>query len=566
MVNVWLAEPVSTQPGMISTGATPRHVLDSLDAAVCAVDRGLRVTLANQGWDSVAARLGRPDWRCERLPGRSLLDVLDVLGDHGRSRWRQICLRILDGEEANYWTRVWLPFDHGPCCLSVSAHALYDGGEVTGISLELRDVTDHALLEEEAVKRELELRGLYEVTQTISRVSDATDLFRRVTGHLGYLFRASICAIVRRDPETDQTATATPAHGLNDAEAHEFAVPEALLSEMDASTQAPGHPSYALHGDATNACEACRPLAQRWGITSLLLAPLRTQGHPVGYLVLAGPAGNFTDDMGHLLATFAGVIAPAIETSSLVLALQDRADRLSAALSEIEELDRLKDELVQNVSHELRLPLMVVQGYADLVKTGAFGPLNSDLQKAVDIISEKSALLARRISDIVTLRGLSQADLQSAPVSLAELAREAVERARLSAAPSGVVIVEDIVPESLPLLADRHRLEQVADELLGNAIKFSPDGGQVHVTVREGGDVVYLKVADQGIGIPHSQVHRIWDRFYQFDGSTKRRFGGSGVGLAVVKQIVEAHGGQVWAESEEGHGSQFYVALRMSCV
>jgi signal transduction histidine kinase len=105
-------------------------------------------------------------------------------------------------------------------------------------------------------------------------------------------------------------------------------------------------------------------------------------------------------------------------------------------------------------------------------------------------------------------------------------------------------------------------MEQVIDELLENAHKFSPNGGEVRVTVREGGDVVYLKVADHGIGIPADQLPRIWDRFYQSDPSTTRRFGGTGVGLAVVKQIVDAHGGQVWAESLAGVGSQFYVALR----
>jgi signal transduction histidine kinase len=81
------------------------------------------------------------------------------------------------------------------------------------------------------------------------------------------------------------------------------------------------------------------------------------------------------------------------------------------------------------------------------------------------------------------------------------------------------------------------------------------------VTVREGGDVVYLKVSDQGIGIPANQLPRIWDRFYQSDASTTRRFGGTGVGLALVKQIIEAHGGQAWVESQHGRGSQFYVAL-----
>jgi signal transduction histidine kinase len=159
------------------------------------------------------------------------------------------------------------------------------------------------------------------------------------------------------------------------------------------------------------------------------------------------------------------------------------------------------------------------------------------------------------------LRGLQHTDLQLGKVSLAALARGALDRARSRAADNHVELIDDIAPDTTPLIADYRRLEQVVDELLENAIKFSPDGGEVHVTVREGGDLIYLKVSDQGIGIPADQLKRIWDRFYQSDASTTRRFGGTGVGLAVVKQIVEAHGGQVWAESQDGHGSQFYVAL-----
>jgi two-component system sensor histidine kinase VicK len=102
---------------------------------------------------------------------------------------------------------------------------------------------------------------------------------------------------------------------------------------------------------------------------------------------------------------------------------------------------------------------------------------------------------------------------------------------------------------------------QVFDNLLGNAIKFSPDGGTVTVRAEPEADRVLVIVEDQGIGIPEDQLDKIFDRFYQVDGSMTRRFGGTGLGLAIVKQIIEAHGGQIWARSELGKGSSFYFTL-----
>jgi signal transduction histidine kinase len=108
---------------------------------------------------------------------------------------------------------------------------------------------------------------------------------------------------------------------------------------------------------------------------------------------------------------------------------------------------------------------------------------------------------------------------------------------------------------------DEDRLLQVFDNLLGNAIKFSPDGGNIVVGVQDGGDRLQVSVSDQGIGIPRDQHERIFERFYQVDGSAQRRYGGAGLGLAIVKRIVEDHGGQVWVESEPGRGSTFYFTV-----
>jgi two-component system phosphate regulon sensor histidine kinase PhoR len=126
---------------------------------------------------------------------------------------------------------------------------------------------------------------------------------------------------------------------------------------------------------------------------------------------------------------------------------------------------------------------------------------------------------------------------------------------------AGLTLLEHL-PDNLPPVAgDEGRLLQVFDNLLGNAIKFSPDGGQILVTVEDAGTMVRASVSDPGIGIPEDQQERIFERFYQVNGSAKRRFSGVGLGLAIVKRIVETHGGQVWVESEHGKGSTFYFTI-----
>lgn len=534
-------------------------VIDSLDLAVCAVDRDLRVILCNRTWDVLAHTTQRPDLQSDQLLGRSFLDTL---GDFDRQRWTGICTRLLDGEEVSYWAELAWPTPGPRRWMALTARTLFDAeGETTGLSFTLADITDRKRLDVEMARHRVELRGLFEVAQSVGLVSDEAELLRRVTGHLGYLFGGRICAVALRDETTNRLIARAPAHGLRPEELAEFQLPLSLFSEVSVPLPGLTAPSYALYNNLDRTSGDCRIFADRWGIGSLLSAPLRNHGRLLGHLILADAANKFTDDEGRLLATFAGLVSAAIDANLLVLALEDRADKLSAALDEIQELDRLKDSLIQNVSHELRLPLMVIQGYADLLRDGALGQLDGELRQAIEVISDKTMLLSKRVDDIMLLRGLHQTDLQLSQISLATLARNAIDRVRVNAADNHVRIIDDIVAETTPLIADYRRLEQVIDELLENAVKFSPDGGEVQVTVREGGDVVYLKISDQGIGIPADQLPRIWDRFYQSDGSTTRRFGGTGAGLAVVKRIIEAHGGQVWAESQQGRGSQFYVAL-----
>jgi two-component system sensor histidine kinase VicK len=144
-----------------------------------------------------------------------------------------------------------------------------------------------------------------------------------------------------------------------------------------------------------------------------------------------------------------------------------------------------------------------------------------------------------------------------APVAVDELVRSAVQGAEAIAVQAGLTVRAEVA-ESLPLIyGDRGRLTQVLDNLLGNAIKFSPNGGTIMVRAYPVHEAVQVEVTDQGIGIPTDELDKIFERFYQVDGSSKRRYSGTGLGLAIVQRIVEGHNGKIWVESEMGKGSTF---------
>jgi hypothetical protein len=217
--------------------------------------------------------------------------------------------------------------------------------------------------------------------------------------------------------------------------------------------------------------------------------------------------------------------------------------------------------LVQNVSHELRTPLSLIKGYVELLIDGDLGRVLESQRAALQVIRERTASLSRLIHNLTMLQSVPREALTMAPVSLVEVIGQALEEFQKTARESGVVFCEEL-PEDLPLvLGDHDRLQLAFGHLVDNAIKFSPDGGVVALRGWIDGQTVCVSVADEGIGISPESLGRIFERFYQVDGSTRRRFGGMGIGLALVWEIIEVHGGSVRVESEPGEGSIFTVVL-----
>lgn len=294
-----------------------------------------------------------------------------------------------------------------------------------------------------------------------------------------------------------------------------------------------------------------------------VFVPVLANERLLAVLVIGGKRSGepFSEDDITVFGTLANQIAVAIDNARLYHMVQKNAVELERANLELRQLDRLKDEFIQTVSHELRTPLTFVRGYVELILEESLGPVTPEQRTGLQTVLDRADAVIALVNDIISLTKNEDELLQLAPVDLVEVINRSLAGAQVVAENSHIKLYA-VIPAELPkLMGDQRRIGQILDNLLGNAIKFSPDGGKVTVEAIQCDKEILLSVADQGIGIPTDKLPRIWDRFYQVDGGMARRFGGSGLGLTIVKRIVEAHGGRVWAESTLGKGSKFTCAL-----
>ena len=302
-----------------------------------------------------------------------------------------------------------------------------------------------------------------------------------------------------------------------------------------------------------------RRLLERTGGQVVLIAPLMVRGQPEGLVVLldTDEARRFDNEEIALCQGIANVVGNAMENAQLYQSLERRAEALEEAYAELKQADQLKDELLQNLSHELQTPLLHVLGYLELLHNGDFGPLNPEQREKVAFVLDRAQHLSELVKDIIAVQSLQEQKIERRPIDLAGLIQRSLHLQRAEADRHSIRLDVDIPPDLSPVMAEPQMLSDAFEQLLDNAIKFSPQGGRVTVSVIDGGAVLEVHVRDQGIGIPESEQERIFERFYQVDGAATRRFGGTGLGLAIVREIIQQHGGRVWVKSKPGQGSTF---------
>lgn len=259
--------------------------------------------------------------------------------------------------------------------------------------------------------------------------------------------------------------------------------------------------------------------------------------------------------------------------------LKEKNEKLGEAYDRLKELDRLKSNFLASVSHELRTPLTSIMGYGEMLAEGIAGPLNAEQAEFVQTIRAKSDQLLGLIVSLLDLSKLESGTMamHRRSVAIADVLREAVSTLTPAAAKKHVRLVASASDDLARLDGDPDRLRQVFINLAENAIKFTSAGGEVRLDAREREDEaedlpglvlvaplrrsLEVRVSDTGIGIPESERARVFDAFYQVDQSSTREHGGAGLGLSIVKRLVEAHGGSIRVEANEPRGTVFVVTL-----
>ena len=293
------------------------------------------------------------------------------------------------------------------------------------------------------------------------------------------------------------------------------------------------------------------------GLASLLAVPIVWRGTVRGVLASASTVSpQLGEGELRLAIAIAERAAPALDNAALWADLQEQVRREQRA-------QRIKDDFLSIVSHELRTPLTSIQGYAQLLEARMRDSSTEKELSQMRVIRSQVARMRRLVDDLLDVSRIDRSggvSIEPESLDLAEEIREAAARTGREH-PQRSVSVE--APQSLPIVADRDRIGQVLTNLLDNAIKYSPDGGPVHVLAQASGDTVEVRVLDTGVGISADQAEHVFERFVQADEESGRRFGGLGLGLYITRAIVHAHGGEITAQPnrQTGRGTEIRFTL-----
>jgi PAS domain S-box-containing protein len=297
---------------------------------------------------------------------------------------------------------------------------------------------------------------------------------------------------------------------------------------------------------------------KRHGLVSYLGLPLSAKGERLGVLsIYTKHDHGFTDEEVRFLSTLAGQAAMAIHNSQLY-------ERLKKQTLELEEARRKQADFTAIIAHDLRSPLMSVIGAAGMMQDGLFGPVSEEQRKWLAKIGENCRALVELVSDFLDLSKLESGrlDLSKQEVRLDELIHDAIETYQVVAKEKEIALRAEIAPGLPPIVADRRRLEQVLSNLLTNAIKFTAPRGVVEIRAAwRDGEGAQVAVTDTGAGIAADERSHIFEKYRQTTSGKTSAYKGTGLGLVICKMIVEAHGGKIWVESEEGRGSTFFFTL-----
>jgi PAS domain S-box-containing protein len=425
-------------------------------------------------------------------------------------------------------------------------------GNVIGVLAVGQDITERVRAEETLRHRNEELAALHAIASAASQSLSLSEMLNAALEETLAVLDVEAGVICLLD-EASQTLAPAVHHGFSHAMLQEitgFGVGEGL-SGCIAQTGQP-----LLISDLAEDSRIISPVLIQKGWHSMISAPLKAQDRIVGEITLVNQGRDrFSPENVDLLTAIGHQVGMAVDNARLAE---------EAAEAEIlQELNRLRSELIANVSHELRTPLGLIKVFCTTLLRQDVEFDRETQREFLQDIDEETERLEKIVDDLLDLSRMESGRLRldKRPTDFGQLIREVVEAMGTSIQPVQHRFAYNLPADPLVAIVDPKHIEQVLRNLLGNAIKYSPEGGTI--TVGGSGDKqqTLIWISDEGIGIPGRDLERIFERFYRVENEVTLNVRGAGLGLSVCRGIVEAHGGRIWAESAPGEGSTFYFSL-----
>ncbi len=442
----------------------------------------------------------------------------------------------------------------------MSATPLYEEGLISGVIVAFRDITERRRLEEEMKLQAERAQILADAGAFFSSNIDPVWVTQAIAERVAEVL-GDWSAVILKSSDKD-LRVASIYHrdmaSLGLAWSYIYRQPLTIGEGIIGQVVSSGYPSLTTNIGSGGSQDVISYHAPSMNLASLLVLPLRTRRETLGALVIAAndPDRAMTDDSLPVAELLAERAALAIENSKLYTEQVE-------ARRKVEDLSRLKDEFLSIASHELRTPVTSIKGYTQLAKTLIRENDLTTSEEYLDIALDQIDRMSRLILELLDVSRIEtgRLEIRREPINWADFVGDIVHRHHTSVSERRFhVSLPD--NEGIIVQGDRDRLQQVLGNLLENAVKYSPDGSEIFVSVEQHQeDQVVTAVCDRGIGIPADELAQVFERFHRGRQVSSTNYGGLGLGLYITKQIIERHSGTIWVESREGAGTTFYFAL-----
>ncbi len=408
---------------------------------------------------------------------------------------------------------------------------------------------------QELQRRVRELTTIFAIGKAVISATDQQALFDKIVEGATFITEADAGWLLVRDERGKSFILRACRNVPNDM----FAKLNQVFDDGLSSLVALSGEALSIHGDPLKRFKVIR-IGQ-----SALVVPVKVKKEVVGLLVVTRKeAQPFSNSQQALLDAVADYASISLVNARLFKALEERVNMLQQSADNAQVGERIKGEVLQQIREELNTPLLVMKGNADMLLGKEMGKLNTEQTSAVTAIQEK---LKTSLDIVAALTAMDTSDTskERSTINLTELTRQAINRFQPIARQNSAAITAELPTKPIMVLADPGQISKVFDGLLSNAVKFSMPGARIKISLERSTDnMAHVSVQDTGAGMDPQHLPHIFDEGYRIKGASGGRYGGVGISLSLVKEIITSHRGKVWAESQPDQGSTFHFSLPLA--